>query len=545
MPAEGATTPDPDRLIGLRAAFRTGGEAGARMAATDWAATPLGPVETWPQSLLSTVSIMLASKAQLVIFWGPDHIALYNDTYAPTIGDKHPQALGRPAQENWAELWDILAPLLDGVLASGVAFAGSDHPFHIDRRGFLEDVWFDVSYDPVRVEDGSVGGVFCIVSETTSRVLNERRLTRLAVLDAALAHVTDPVGVVKAFGEGLGDAADVVPFTRFLPASGAWVDPGQLLGGTGELPEGVVLPDAVEQETEVVVAGEVRAVLVPLRSATGRLGTVALGVNPRQEFDDLYRRFLRFAAERLATALSTARAYEAEHRVAVTLQRAILPARLTRLGGVELDSVYLAATQGLDVGGDWFDALELDGGRVGLVIGDVAGKGVSAAALMAQMRNALRAYLLDDVAPADALGRLNRLMLRLERVPFATVICCVVDPAARTVRIANAGHFAPLLAPADGGEPRYLAAPPGPPIGVTTASQYAEVEHHLSAGDVLGLFTDGLVEERAEPVDLGLARAAAAVAGVVTAAEMLARLRALRETDERQDDIAVVTARLP
>ena len=204
----------------------------------------------------------------------------------------------------------------------------------------------------------------------------------------------------------------------------------------------------------------------------------------------------------------------------------------------------MAATLGLDVGGDWFDALELDGGRVALVIGDVAGKGVKAAALMAQMRNALRAYLLDDVPPAAALGRLNRLMLRLEAVPFATVICCVVDPATTTVRIANAGHFAPLLVPV-GDAPRYLAAPPGPPVGVTTTSQYREVEHRLGSGDVLALFTDGLVEGRDEPVDDGLAHAGSAVAGAVTASEVLARLRTLRATGERQDDIAIVTARLP
>jgi serine phosphatase RsbU (regulator of sigma subunit) len=165
--------------LGLRQAFRRGGEMGARMARLDWSATPLGPIAGWSPALRGAVRMLLASKAQIVAFWGPEQVALYNDAYAPTIGDKHPDALGRPGREHWGELWDVLGPLLEGVRESGEAFAARDHPFTIERHGFLESVYFDISYDPVFSESGAVEGVYCVVSETTERVLAERRLNAL------------------------------------------------------------------------------------------------------------------------------------------------------------------------------------------------------------------------------------------------------------------------------------------------------------------------------------------------------------------------------
>jgi two-component sensor histidine kinase len=121
---------------------------------------------------------MLPAKAQIVLFWGPDFVALYNDAYAPTIGEKHPRALGRPARENWAELWDDLEPLLRRVLDGGETVFARDRPFYIERHGYPEDVYFDISYSPVRDEAGEIGGVLCIVSETTERVVAQRELTK-------------------------------------------------------------------------------------------------------------------------------------------------------------------------------------------------------------------------------------------------------------------------------------------------------------------------------------------------------------------------------
>ncbi|CDM62948.1 MULTISPECIES: PAS domain S-box protein [Rhizobium] len=142
----------------------------------DWEASGLGPPSSWPLCLKSAVDIMLPSKAQIVMFWGQDFIALYNDAYAPTIGSKHPQALGRPAREHWSELWSDLEPLLRRVLDHGETVVAKDRPFYIERHGYPETVHFDLSYSPVRDEEGKVGGVFCIVSETTERVKFETAL---------------------------------------------------------------------------------------------------------------------------------------------------------------------------------------------------------------------------------------------------------------------------------------------------------------------------------------------------------------------------------
>src|SRR5579871_5036916 len=144
--------------------------------AFDWSETSLGPISEWPVHLKAAVRLMLPARAQIVLFWGPEFVALYNDAYAPTIGDKHPRALGRPARENWSELWGDLEPLLRGVIETGETFAAWDRPFYIERSGAGETVYFDVSYSAVRGAGGAVEAVLCIVSETTARVLALRAL---------------------------------------------------------------------------------------------------------------------------------------------------------------------------------------------------------------------------------------------------------------------------------------------------------------------------------------------------------------------------------
>src|SRR5262245_37819131 len=163
-----------------------GGEMGARMRDMDWSQTPLGDVATWPQSLRSTLSMLLPSKAQIILFWGPEFIVFYNDAYRPVFGAKHPHVLGVPGRAAWSEIWDsMLHDLLAGVVRTGEAFWAKDLLFTVERYGFEEETYFDVSYDPVRVESGSVGAVFCIVTETTERVVGERRM---ALLNDLAAH---------------------------------------------------------------------------------------------------------------------------------------------------------------------------------------------------------------------------------------------------------------------------------------------------------------------------------------------------------------------
>ena len=183
-----------------------GGEMGALMRAHDWSNSPLGPLDTWPQSLRTTVGLMLGAETQIVLFWGPKFCALYNDAYASIIGDKRPRALGRPALENWTGLWDGLEPLLQGVRETGKAFAAKNRPFSIERHGDRgETVYFDVSYSAVPDADGSVGGVLCIVSEATERVHalrdlreSEARLRFIGELDEALRASGDAPAAMRA-----------------------------------------------------------------------------------------------------------------------------------------------------------------------------------------------------------------------------------------------------------------------------------------------------------------------------------------------------------
>ncbi|WP_459205842.1 ATP-binding protein [Pseudomonas sp. MLB6B] len=188
--------------------LREGGAVAALLRTLDLHSSPLGPAQAWPPSLQTLMATILPAKAQIVLFWGPEYVALYNDAYAPTIGAKHPQALGRPAQENWSELWDDLEPLLRSVRETGETFAASDRPFYIERHGLGETAWFDVSYSAVREVDGSIGGVLCIVTETTARVQFERRQAFLLELGRTLPQIKDAAHIeafaIRRLGEHLG-----------------------------------------------------------------------------------------------------------------------------------------------------------------------------------------------------------------------------------------------------------------------------------------------------------------------------------------------------
>lgn len=152
------------------------GEAAARLRGLKAEDTPLGSREGWSPALRTVLDLALPSQAQIVLFWGPQFVAFYNDAYTPTIGDKHPHAMGRPAVEHWGELWDDLHPLLDRVYTLGETVSAQDRPFQINRHGHLEQVFFDISYSPIREADGAIGGVLCIVSETTERVRTTQAL---------------------------------------------------------------------------------------------------------------------------------------------------------------------------------------------------------------------------------------------------------------------------------------------------------------------------------------------------------------------------------
>ena len=148
------------------------------MGAHDWSHSPLGPPDTWPQSLRSVVGLLLQSRFPMFVAWGPELGFLYNDSYADILGAKHPRALGRPFHEIWSEIWPDISPLIDAALAGQATFR-KDLSLVMNRKGFDEQTWFTFSYSPVRDESGKVAGMFCACTETTGRILAERALREL------------------------------------------------------------------------------------------------------------------------------------------------------------------------------------------------------------------------------------------------------------------------------------------------------------------------------------------------------------------------------
>jgi PAS domain S-box-containing protein len=155
-----------------------GGSSGALMRAHNWAGSPLGGPETWPQSLRTVVGLLLQSRFPMFVAWGAELGFLYNDPYAEILGAKHPRALGSRFQDIWSEIWQDISPLIDAAM-SGEATYREDLPLLMNRRGYDEQTWFTFSYSPVRDENGKVAGMFCAVSETTQKVLAERALRDL------------------------------------------------------------------------------------------------------------------------------------------------------------------------------------------------------------------------------------------------------------------------------------------------------------------------------------------------------------------------------
>ncbi|PIF34110.1 hypothetical protein CLU81_4744 [Flavobacterium sp. 9] len=149
-----------------------GGEMGALTRAKDWSKTPIGSVDSWPQSLRTTMGILLNSKFPMFLFWGPDHICFYNDAYRPSLGNdgKHPAILGQKGAEFWSEIWDFIKPLIDQVLIQGEATWHEDQLLPIYRNGKMEDVYWTFSYSPVSNDEGKIGGVLVICNETTDKV---------------------------------------------------------------------------------------------------------------------------------------------------------------------------------------------------------------------------------------------------------------------------------------------------------------------------------------------------------------------------------------
>ncbi|WP_052358421.1 SpoIIE family protein phosphatase [Terrabacter tumescens] len=234
-----------------------------------------------------------------------------------------------------------------------------------------------------------------------------------------------------------------------------------------------------------------------------------------------------------------------EHQIAETLQRSLLPDRLPDVPGVALAARYVPATADVQIGGDWYDVVQLPGGLLGLAIGDVAGHGLPAAATMVQVRMALRAYALQDPSPPAVMRGVHQLVAQLPVPEMVTLIYLVFDPATRRIRWSNAGH-PPALTVADG-RGDFLTGALSPPVGVTADGSFTEASAELPPGATLILFTDGLIERRGVSLTDGLDRLALEASAAAVDDRLEALCDRLLETflDEHhiEDDVAVLAMR--
>jgi serine phosphatase RsbU (regulator of sigma subunit) len=205
-----------------------------------------------------------------------------------------------------------------------------------------------------------------------------------------------------------------------------------------------------------------------------------------------------------ALAAENAHLYAEQRSVAQTLQHSLLAEAFPEIGGLEFAARYIAGVEGIDVGGDWYDVVRLDHGNILMVVGDVSGRGLEAATMMASLRYSARAYAADGHSPATILAKLSMLANIARDGHFATVLCAALDVASGRVRVANAGHPAPLLIGPTGAE--FIQTDIGVPVGVGGEPTYAEVTFTFPRGSTLLLYTDGAIERRREPLDAGLQR---------------------------------------
>ena len=342
-----------DRLIESQPEGRSqrGGELGRRIRQFDWSTTPLGPMNHWPQSLRTVVNILLTSRYAMWMAWGPELTMLYNDAYQPTLGIKHPRALGARASEVWAEIWPDIGPRIETVLNTGEATYDEGLLLFLERSGFPEETYHTFSYSPLTDDKGQISGMLCVVTEETDRVIGERRVESLRGVASALAGTNTeeevllalrtqlslnqrdlPFSLTYLFDEDGGArlvtdsgissdhplaASRIEPFSNFpWPAHQVLLHPAtRLLESLSEQRKIAPLPTG-DWKKQVD-----QAAIVPIRQQGQEqpAGFFVVGTNPYRRYDSAYSGFVDLLAGQIAAGLGNARAYEAERRRAEAL----------------------------------------------------------------------------------------------------------------------------------------------------------------------------------------------------------------------------------
>ncbi|MFZ6177300.1 ATP-binding protein [Nannocystis pusilla] len=398
-----------------------GGEMGARMREIDWAKTPLGPVDAWPQSLKTCVRIILTSLQPMFVWWGDELINLYNDAYKSIVGGKHPEALGQPASAVWREIWDQVGPRAASAMRLNEGTYDEALLLIMERYGYPEETYYTFSYSPVPNDQGGTGGIICANTDDTQRIIGERQLALLRELAARTTEARTWEEVCVRGAASLQTNPKDLPFALIYIAD-ADRRRVQLAGAAG-LPRGhagapevvSTLEDSVWPFAEALhghervieippVLGDIptgawprpptHAVALPIAPSgeTGRAGVLLVGLSPFRKLDDNYRGFLQLVAGQLAASIANAQAYEEERRRAealAELDRAktiffsnvshefrtpltlmlgpledALSAAKRRLEGADLDTAYRNAVRLLKLVNVLLDFSRIEAGRI-------------------------------------------------------------------------------------------------------------------------------------------------------------------------------------
>jgi signal transduction histidine kinase/ActR/RegA family two-component response regulator len=334
---QGEQDRDPTRLW-----LAGGGETGALVRSLDWSKTPLGPVESWPTSLRATVGIMLNSRHPMFLWWGPELIQIYNDAYVPSFGeDKHPAAMGRRGRDWWPEIWPIIGPQIEDVMSRAKASWNEDHlvPVHRNRR--IEEVYWTYGYSPVFDEAGTVGGTLVVCTETTARVIAERRGSALRSFDRVTAQATTVPTVLAAASELVKEAPNDLPFLLIYGVDAQTAEPVlSRTAGLGDAErlavDGACRPrlvaaaggEAIDLRSDVLGLSlpgrpwpepSTAAFVAPLAAGSG--GFLVVGLSPRLPFDAPYREHLLQLARHLGLALARVETHGATEAAALERDR--------------------------------------------------------------------------------------------------------------------------------------------------------------------------------------------------------------------------------
>lgn len=340
----------PDCLAG-------GGEMGAMTRAIDWSRTPVGPVSGWSQPFRTMVGLVLRNRFPLSLWWGPKLVQFYNDPFRPILGSKHPAAIGQSGSECWAEIWNIIGPMIEGPFAGGPATGSEDLSLLIHRSGFFEETHFRVAYSPVpdeTVAGTGIGGVLATVSETTAQVQAERQSRTLRELRARATQAKTAAEACQKAAAALLDNLADIPFSllylldddgghaRLVASSGFGDQPAVAGPPTIGFASGAAAPlwplaaSIGGRRIEVVEGLDARfgtlptgswetpprsALLLPLDAPDRQrpYGVMIAGISPHRRLDEGYRSFFELSAAQVVTAIRNARAYEEEAKRLETL----------------------------------------------------------------------------------------------------------------------------------------------------------------------------------------------------------------------------------